>query len=137
MRNQMSIMTKELKIILIIDIIVAIYYGVLYLLIPEVYYRMNDAPAFDLHMWRLFGGTIFILGICGIVALKRGEWEAVKPLMEVVILWLIMVMVLDIIWVFSVAASPTYIRSTSTTIVILIVLITANVYLYQRELKKQ
>ena len=133
----MAEISKELKIILIVDIIVALYYGVLYLLIPEVYYRMNDAPAFDLHMWRLFGGTIFILGICGIIALKRGEWNAVKPLMELVILWLIMVAVLDIIWVLSVAASPTYIRSISTTIVILIILITINIFLYQREMKNQ
>ncbi len=133
----MSEMSKELKIILIIDIIVAVYYGILYLLIPEVYYRMNDAPAFDLHMWRLFGGTIFILGVCGVVALKRNEWEAVKPLMEVVILWLIMVAILDIIWVLSVAASPTYIRSISTTIVILIVLIAVNIFLYQRERNKK
>ena len=96
-------MSKGLKIILIVDIIVAIYYGVLYLLLPEFYSKMNDAPTFDLHMWRLFGGTIFVLGIAGIIALKRGEWEAVKPLMEVVILWLIMVAVLDIVWMLSVS----------------------------------
>jgi len=126
-------MSKGLKIILVVDIIVAIYYGVMYLLLPELYYQMNDAPAFDLHMWRLFGGTLFVLGITGIIALKRGEWETVKPLMEVVILWLIMVVVLDIIWVLSVSASPTYVRSISTTIVLLIILIIANISFYQRE----
>ncbi len=126
-------MSKGLKIILIVDIVVAIYYGVMYLLLPELYYQMNDAPAFDLHMWRLFGGTLFVLGIAGIIALKRGEWEAVKPLIEVVILWLIMVAVLDIIWVLTVSASPTYVRSISTTIVLLIILIIANIYFYQRE----
>ncbi|TFG06665.1 MAG: hypothetical protein EU539_07045 [Promethearchaeota archaeon] len=132
----MAEISKKLKVVLIIDIIVALYYGILYLLIPEVYYRMNDAPAFDLHMWRLFGGTIFILGICGILALKRGEWEAVKPIMELVILWLMMVAVLDIIWVFSVTSSPTYVRSISTTIVILIILITANIILFWQEMKE-
>ena len=128
-------MSKGLKIILVVDIIVAIYYGVLYLLLPEFYYQRNDAPAFDLHMWRLFGGTIFVLGIAGIIALKRGEWEAVKPIMEVVILWLIMVAVLDIVLLLTVNASPTYIRSTSTTIVLLIIVIIANIYFYQREEK--
>ncbi|MHA1468121.1 MAG: hypothetical protein ACTSP6_08600, partial [Promethearchaeota archaeon] len=64
-------MSKGLKIILYVDIVVAIYYGVLYLLLPEFYYQRNDAPVFDLHMWRLFGGTIFVLGIAGILALKR------------------------------------------------------------------
>ncbi len=126
-------MSKGLKIILIMDIIVALYYGVLYLLLPELYYQINDAPAFDLHMWRLFGGTIFVLGIAGIIAPKRGEWETVKPLMEVVILWLIMVAVLDIIWVLTVSASPTYVRSITTTIILLIILIIANIYFYQRE----
>lgn len=128
-------MSKRIKIILVVDIIVAIYYGVLYLLLPEFYYQRNDAPAFDLHMWRLFGGTIFVLGIAGIIALKRGEWETVKPIMEVVILWLIMVAVLDIVLLLTVSASPTYIRSTSTTIVLLIILIIANIYFYQREKK--
>ena len=61
-------MSKGLKIILIVDIIVAIYYGVMYMLLPELYYSMNDAPAFDLHMWRLFGGTLFVLSIAGIIA---------------------------------------------------------------------
>ena len=126
-------MSKGLKIILIVDIIVAIYYGVMYMLLPELYYSMNDAPAFDLHMWRLFGGTLFVLSIAGIIALKRGEWETVKPIMEVVILWLIMVALLDVVWVFSANASPTYIRSISTTIVLLIILIIANIYFYQRE----
>ena len=128
-------MSKGIKIILLVDIIVAIYYGVLYLLLPEFYYQRNDAPAFDLHMWRLFGGTIFVLGIAGIIALKRGEWETVKPIMEVVILWLIMVAVLDIVLLLTVSASPTYIRSTSTTIVLLIILIITNIYFYQREEK--
>ena len=128
-------MSKGIKIILYVDIVVAIYYGVLYLLLPEFYYQRNDAPAFDLHMWRLFGGTIFVLGIAGIIALKRGEWEAVKPIMEVVILWLIMVAVLDIVLLLTVSASPTYIRSTSTTIVLLIIIIKANIYFYQREEK--
>ena len=126
-------LSKGLKIILIVDIIVAIYYGVMYLLLPELYYQMNDAPAFDLHMWRLFGGTLFVLSIAGIIGLKRGEWEAVKPIMEVVILWLIMVAVLDVVWVLSAGASPTYVRSISTTIVLLIILIIANIYFYQRE----
>ena len=126
-------LSKGIKIILYVDIVVAIYYGVLYLLLPEFYYQRNDAPAFDLHMWRLFGGTIFVLGIAGIIALKRGEWEAVKPIMEVVILWLIMVAVLDIVLLLTVSASPTYIRSTSTTIVLLIIIIIANIYFYQRE----
>ena len=129
----MAELSKGLKIILIVDIIVAMYYGVMYLLLPELYYSMNDAPAFDLHMWRLFGGTLFVLSIAGIIALKRGEWEAVKPIMEVVILWLIMVALLDIVWVLSAGASPTYVRSISTTIVLLIILIIANIYFYQRE----
>ena len=128
-------MSKGLKIILIVDIIVAVYYGVLYLLLPEFYYQRNDAPAFDLHMWRLFGGTIFVLGIAGIIALKRGEWEAAKPLMEVVIMWLIMVALLDIVLLLTVSVSPTYMRSTSTTIVLLIILIIVNIYFYQREEK--
>jgi len=126
---------KGLKIILIVDIIIACYYGVLYLLIPELYYQTNDAPWFDLQLWRLFGGTLFVLAIVGIVALKRGEWGSVKPIMEVVILWLIMVVLLDIVLVLTVSVSATYFRSITTTIILLIVIIIINIYFYQRERK--
>lgn len=128
-------MTKGLKIILIIDIIAAIVYGFLYLIIPEPYSQMNEAPAFDLHMWRLFGGTIVILGIGGILALKRGEWESFKPILEIVILWWIMVLILDLVWVLSITASPTYIRSVTTNMIVLIILIVVNSYFYYKENK--
>ena len=126
-------MSKELKIILIIDIIAAVVYGFLYLIIPEPYSQMNDAPAFDLHMWRLFGGTIVIYGICGILALKKGEWENFKPILELIILWWIMVLILDIVWVLSITASSTYLRSITTNMIVLIVLIVVNSYFYYRE----
>ena len=128
-------MSKGLKTMVIIDIICAIVYGFLYLIIPETYSRMNDAPSFDLHMWRLFGGTIVIFGISGILALKKGEWEDFKLLYEVIILWWIMVLILNLVWISSSTSSPTYLMSMITNSIVLTLLIVANGYFYYKENK--
>ena len=74
-------MLRGLKIVVIIDIIVAFIYGFLYLLIPEYYAELSDSPTFDIHMWRIVGGTIIVLGIGAIIGLKRSEWESFKPVL--------------------------------------------------------
>ena len=119
----------------IIDVIYAVVYGFLYLVIHEPYSQMNDARAFDLHMWRLFGGTIVVFGIGGILALKKREWKNFKSIYEIILLWWIMVLILDIVWSFSITASPTYFRAIAINIIVLTILTIVNGYFYYRENK--
>lgn len=46
-------------------------------------------------MTRLWGGTIIVLIIGGIIGLKRGELETLKPAWEIAILWFIMTSILN------------------------------------------
>ena len=87
-------LSKEAKIIFYIDIIVGLIYSFQYLVIPDILYA-GDAN-YHPHNTRVIGGTILTLTIGGIIALKRGELENVKPIWELVILWWIIVLILDI-----------------------------------------
>jgi len=53
----MAEFSKEMKFVLIINMIVAFAYGIMYVFLPEAVYALNDAPYFDPHYWRLFGGA--------------------------------------------------------------------------------
>lgn len=97
MRNSMTEISKEMKIIVIINIIVGIIYGCLYFAVPDAISKYLDATYFDPHFMRLAGGTILVLTVSMILALIRGEWENVKPVLEVVMLWLIMTSIVIII----------------------------------------
>ncbi|NHJ25385.1 MAG: hypothetical protein EAX89_12460 [Candidatus Lokiarchaeota archaeon] len=132
----MAEMSREYKILLIVHIIVAFIYGIMYLFLPETVYSVNEAPFFDPHFWRLFGGILFAIGIAGIVGLKMGDWEKVKLLMLYAITFLIILILVNL-------TSNTYIIRTATNLVfhwldttVMIVLLIFDIFFYIREEKK-
>lgn len=132
----MAEMSKEMKIILIINAIVAFVYGCIFLVIPELYSDLINAVYRNPPLLRLWGGTIIILGIFALIAVKRGEWENVKIVFELAILWLIMLEILDIV-------SLTYVRYTAANLssaimdmIVVGILIVVDIYFYLREEKK-
>ncbi len=132
----MAEMSREYKILLIVHIIVAFIYGIMYLFLPETVYSVNEAPFFDPHFWRLFGGILFAIGIAGIVGLKMGDWEKIKLLMLYAITFLIILILVNL-------TSNTYIIRTATNLVfhwldttVMIVLLIFDIFFYIREEKK-
>ncbi len=132
----MAEMSREYKILLIVHIIVAFIYGIMYLFLPETVYSVNEAPFFDPHFWRLFGGILFAIGIAGIVGLKMGDWEKVKLLMLYAITFLIILILVNL-------TSNTYIIRTATNLVfhwldttVMIVLLIFDIFFYIREERK-
>jgi hypothetical protein len=83
----MAELSKFFKIVLVIDIIAAFIYGILYLFIPGRYAVLIFSPYFSLHFWHLWGLTCLILGIMGMVGFMRIEWTAIKIFMEFVMMW--------------------------------------------------
>jgi len=69
----MAELSKFFKIVLLIDVIAGVIYGILYLFIPEIYADLIDSPSFSLQFWRLWGVTCLLLGIFGIIGLIRNE----------------------------------------------------------------
>lgn len=136
MRNSMAEISKNMKILIIIHIVIAIIYGFLYLVIPEIFSTLNDAPYFDPHVWRLWGGTLIVLVIFGVVMIKVAEWENIKVFWGFVIIWIIMILIIDLATLFTISRSATNIASLLVDIVILIVLAITDIYFYMQEEKR-
>ena len=135
MRNSMAELSKEMKIVLIINAIVAFIYGFFYLIIPDIYRNLVDAPYYDPGMWRSFGATAFALGIFSLIIIKRAEWEKGKMFFEFAVLWLIAVLILNIYSFITYPGSATSKANNAFSIVLLIVLVIYNAYFYYRESK--
>jgi len=131
----MAEISKEIKVVCIINAIIAIFYGFLYLIIPDIYRYMIEAINYDPGMWRIFGATCFVIAIFNLLAIKRAEWDEAKVILEFVILWLILVLIINI-WSFvALPGSATAKATTRSNIIVLIVLIGYNVLFYYRETK--
>jgi hypothetical protein len=127
--------TKEVKIILLIDAIAALIFTFLYLVIPETYASLVDPLVFDPYYWRAFGGTLLVLAIMALIALKRAEAEQVKFMIEFAILWSVVILALNIWELIVLPLSPTYTQTTWLDSILLIVLIILNLFFYNRDLK--
>ena len=129
----MAEISKNMKILIGIHIIIAIIYGFLYLVIPEIFSKLIDAPYFDPHVWRLWGGTLLILVIFGVLMIKRAEWENMKIFWEFIIIWLIMIFIIDLVTLFAISRSATNISSQLVDIILVGVLIVVDIYFYMQE----
>jgi hypothetical protein len=92
----MAEISKAFKILLLINVIVAFVYGILYTFLPNVVYSLNDAPYFDNHFWRLFGGVLIGIGITTSLGLKKGDWDSMKLYVLYAIIFLIITGLINI-----------------------------------------
>ncbi|MFX0060448.1 MAG: hypothetical protein ACFE8J_19290 [Candidatus Heimdallarchaeota archaeon] len=132
----MAEISKEFKIMLIVDIIVALIYGILYVFLPDFVYSTNDAPYYDPHFWRLFGGVILGIGIVVVYALIKKDWDDIKFFVFYVIIFLIITGIINISSALYVTRSATNILFHWLDNIVIIVLIVINAFFYVREEKK-
>ncbi|TFG29010.1 MAG: hypothetical protein EU532_04100 [Promethearchaeota archaeon] len=131
----MTELSKELKIVLIINGIAAFIYGFLFLVIPEIYYDLSDEPYPNVHLQRLWGGTITLLGIFALIAWKRGEWETGKIMVELAMGWLLLVCILSLASFAYVKRSPTNIASTWSDVIVTLIFFLMDLYFYLKQKK--
>jgi hypothetical protein len=131
----MAEISLNTKIVLIIDLIACLIFMFLYLIIPEIYASLVDPLVFDPYFWRAFGGTLLVLAIVVIIALKRAEWMQVKVVIELAILWCSTILILNIWELLVLPISPTYAETTWIDIILLIILIIVNAFCYYKEQK--
>lgn len=117
--------SKEAKIILLINIIASFIFAFFFLGIPEIYADLTNNAFFSPICWRQLGGTLLVLGIFGIIALKRKEWEQVRIFWEIGIAFLIVLLSIDI-WIIAYGLFD-------YTVIIEIVLVALNIFFYIRE----
>jgi len=132
----MAEFSKEMKIVLIINMIVAFAYGIMYVFLPETVYSLNDAPYFDPHFWRLFGGALIAMGIPVLLGIIKGDWDYIKLFFLFAIIFLIITALGNIISnIYVIRSATNLIFHWLDTIVILVVLV-LDIFFYLREEKK-
>ena len=133
MINSMVEISKEVKIILYIDIIIASIFAFQYLVIPDIIFA--GGTYYNPHMTHLWGGTVVVLMIGGLIGLKRGELETLKPVWEVLILWFIMTLIEDFAAFTFMPYTATEVARHWVNIIIVTALAVANIILYTRAVK--
>ena len=94
----MTEIQKFTKITLLIYAVGGFIFAFLYLVIPDIYiYGLTQWPFNDPVYFRMFGGTLLVLGLFALMAYFKKEWEEVKILFELALMWLIMVLIINIL----------------------------------------
>ena len=132
----MAELSKEMKIVLIINMIVAFVYGIMYVFFPETVYSLNDAPYFDPHFWRLFGGALFAMGFPILLSIKNGDWVYIKLYFQFAIIFLIITALVNLTSIIYVTRSATNLVFHWLDNIVIILLIVFNTFFYLREEKK-
>ena len=94
----MTEIQKFTKITLLIYAVGGFIFAFLYLVIPDIYiYGLTQWPFNDPVYFRMFGGTLLVLGLFALMAYFKKEWEEVKILFELALTWLLMVLIINIL----------------------------------------
>ena len=111
----MTEIQKLTKISLLLDALAGFIFAFLYLVIPDIYiYGLTQWPFNDPIYFRLFGGTLLVLGLASLMAYFKKEWEEVKLFYELALMWLGMVIIINI---FELVMLPLPVMSLTNTLV--------------------
>ena len=122
---KMAEISKEAKIIFLLNAITSFIFAFFFLIIPEIYADWINAAYFAPICWRQIGGTLLVLGIFSIIGLIRKEWEQVRIVWELGIAFIIVLVCVDI-WVLAHGIFD-------YTLIVEIVLLAINIFFYVRE----
>jgi len=137
MIKSMSEISKDLKLVFLINAILALIYAFLFLVIPEIHAQNTDAVnrgIFSSVSWRQLGASMLILGVGNLIAVKRADLGQTKIFWEMGILWLILMLAIGI-WAAVAVPFTTAASAADAWLgnIILIVLAILNIYYYNRD----
>lgn len=125
--------TKRLKILLFINAIIGLIFAFLYLAISHIYLSFTQWPFYDPYYSWSFGGTLLILSLFTLLAIKRTEREQIKIIFELIIAWQLMILILNIIGLILIPTPIISLINTWINNILLIILIIANLYFYTKQ----
>ncbi|MFX0011430.1 MAG: hypothetical protein ACFE9R_14045 [Candidatus Hermodarchaeota archaeon] len=108
----MAEITKKLKIVSIVNIIIALSCVFFYLVVPYYYLSIIEWPFFDPYYSWAFGGIFLILSSFLLKSIIQNHWEKLKSVLEILIAWYLLILILNIV-------SLVFIPTPLTTIIIL------------------
>ena len=79
-----------LKITFLVHLIVAVIFGVGFLLIPEMLTEMLGARTIEPSTFRLVGAALLAFGVSSWLAYRQPVWEKVKIVVQLEIVWTIL-----------------------------------------------
>ena len=127
-------MTEILKITkysLLLYTLGGLVFAILYLFITDIYlYDLVAWPFVDPYYPRAFGGTLLILAIFSLLAYFKKEWEHIKLVYELALIWLIMVLIMNILELALLSSVLPVLALTSTIINTIIVVVFLAIGLY-------
>ncbi len=130
----MTEIQKLTKISLLLDVLAGFIFAFLYLVIPDIYiYDLTQWPFNDPIYFRLFGGTLLVLGLASLIAYFKKEWEEIKLLYELALMWLLMVIIINI---FELVMLPLPVMSLTNTVVntiLVIIYLILGIYCWMKQ----
>jgi len=89
--------SKGLKILMLVNAIFGLIFAFLYLAISHLYLSFTQWPFYDPYYSWTFGGTLLILSLFTLLAIKRTEWKQIRILFELIIAWELAILILNVI----------------------------------------
>lgn len=133
----MAEISRNMKILFIVDAIICFIYAIFYLIIPETFSQIVEYGYFDPVYWRHFGATALVIGLFCLIAVRRANWEQVKVILEIGIVWVISILGIAIWEYIFIPATAIGRANTLFIIILLIVVICINIYFYIQEAKRK
>ena len=131
----MAEISKEVKVVFIINAIPAFIYAFLFLVIPDTYVQVFEVELYNPISYRQIGVSILVLGIGAVLSIKRDDLEKAIIFWEIAIIWLILMTIIGIWGAFAIPGTATAQVGTWIANAILIGLTVLNIYFYYRETK--
>jgi hypothetical protein len=79
--------SSGLKTLFLVHFVLGVLFGLVYIFIPGVFFSFLGVTAPDLNPYRLIGAAVFSFGIASWLAYQAGEWDKVKILVQLEIVW--------------------------------------------------
>ena len=124
--------TKNLKILLEINVGIGLYFAFFYLAVSQIYLSLIEWPFYDPYYSWAFGGIFLILSIFILLGMKQKNWEKIKTILQVLIAWQLVILVLNIISLILIPLPIVSIIFTWIYNIILILLVIANILFYNK-----
>ena len=128
---------NKVKILLLIDAIAAFFFCFLYLIITDIYLIDFSKWTYpDPYFPKAFGGTLLVLGIFALLAIRKEKWEQIKIFIELVITWMMIIFILNILELIFIDLTFNYYLNTIIDSLVLAFLIILNLYYYIKQQNK-
>ena len=128
----MTVITKRLKILLVINAIIGLSFAFFYLVAPYYYLSLIEWPFFDPYYSWAFGGVFLILSSFLLRSIKQNQWEKCEPVLEITIAWQMLILILNSVSLIFIPTPITSITITWIFNILFITLIGLNIYFHGR-----